>query len=105
MLQQTYSQLSPFVFLSDLPTDMEYIEIYNFLALRRYPTGSSKNTKRILRRKNTENFRVKRGILFYSKIPKSRAAGKRRQWRQVPRTVEEQRRILQACHSENEGRY
>ena len=45
-----------------------------------------------------KDFRVKRGVLFYSKIPKS-SAGKGRQWRQVPLTVEEQRRILQACHS------
>ena len=81
---------------------MDYNEIYDFLAF--HPTGVSKNQKRVLRRKSTEHFRVKRGILSYSKIPKAHAGDKRRHWRQVPRTVEEQKRILHACHSEKEGR-
>ena len=51
---------------------------------------------------------MKRGLLFYSKVPKSRAVGCKervdREWRQVPRTVQEQERIVQACHSSDEGR-
>ena len=35
----------------------------------------------------------------------SHAAVKKRHWKQVPRTVEEQRRILPACHTGNEGRH
>ena len=89
----------------DIPTvtTMEFNEIYDFLAYRRYPNGFSKNQKRILRRKNAAHFRVRRGMLFYSKMPKSVSGGKKLQWRQVPRTTEEKNRILEACHSSNEG--
>ena len=51
---------------------------------------------------------MKRGLLFYSKVSKSGVVGcKRRvdrEWRQVPRTVQEQEQIVQACHSSVEGR-
>ena len=48
---------------------------------------------------------MKRGLLFYSKVSKSGVVGcKRREWRQVPRTEQEQERIIRACHSSVEGR-
>ena len=51
---------------------------------------------------------MKRGLLFYSKVPKSRAVGCKgrvdRDWSQVIRTVQEQERIVPACHSSVEGR-
>ena len=85
-----------------------YDDIYEFLTFHRYPTGFSKNQKRVLRRKSQEYFRVKWGLLFYSKVPKSRAVGCKgrvdREWRKVPRTVQEQERIVRACHSSVEGR-
>ena len=76
----------------------------------RYPAGFSKNQKKVLRRKSQEHFRVKRGLLFYSGLPRSQAddakrQGKRvdREWRQVPQTEEKRERIIQSCHSSLEG--
>ena len=78
----------------------EYDEVYEFLNFQRYPTGFSKNQKRVLRRKSQEHFRVRRGLLFYSGVPNSQAdnakrQGKRvdREWRQVPRTEADRKRI------------
>ena len=82
--------------------ELNYDDVYEFLTFHRYPTGFSKNQKRVLRRKSQDHFRVKRGLLFYS--TKRRADGERRQWRQVPRTVAEQERIIRACHSSVEGK-
>ena len=69
----------------------------------RYPTGFSKHQKRVLRRKSQDHFRFKQGLLFYS--TKRRVDGKRQEWRQVPRTVAEQQRIIQTCHSLVEGKH
>ena len=41
-------------------------DVYEFLTFHRYPTGFSKNRKRVLRRKSQHHFHVKRGLLFYS---------------------------------------
>ena len=95
----------------DLATAMkDDDEIYEFLTFHRYPAGFSKNQKRVLRRKSQEHFRVKRGLLFYSGLPRSQAddakrQGKRvdREWRQVPQTEEKRERIIQSCHSSLEG--
>ena len=47
-----------------------YNDIYEFLTFHRYPNSFSKNQKRILRRKSQGHFRVQRGLLLYSGIPK-----------------------------------
>ena len=58
--------------------------------------------------KSQEYFCVKWGLLFYSKVPKIRAVGCKgrvdREWRQVPRTVQQQEQIVWACHSSVDGR-
>ncbi len=46
----------------------DYEEIYQFLIFHRYPTGFSKNQKRVLRRRSQDYFRVKKGVLFYSGV-------------------------------------
>ena len=86
--------------------DENYHEVYEFLVFHRYPTGFSKNQKRILRRRSQEHLYVKRGELLYSRIPNSRAVVKRqvdREWRRVVKTVQERKRIILACHPSVEG--
>ena len=83
--------------------ELDYDNIYEFLLYHRYPTGFSKNQKRILRRKSQEHFRVKQGLLFYSRVPRSKTHG-HRDWKQVPRTAQDQERIIEACHSSLEGK-
>ena len=82
--------------------ELNYDDVYDFLTFHRYPTGFSKNQKRVLRRKSHDHFRVKRGLLFYS--TKRGVDGQRREWRQIPRTVAEQERIIRTCHSSVEGK-
>ena len=88
----------------------EYVEIHEFLSLNQYPTGFSKSQKRVLRRRSQNNFRLKRGLLFYSRVSKTEADdakrhGKRldREWRQVARSEAQRERIIQSCHSSLEG--
>ncbi len=45
----------------------DYEEIYQFI-FHCYPTGFSKNQKRVLRRRSQDHFRVKKGVLFYSGV-------------------------------------
>ena len=65
----------------------------NQFLVGRYPAGFSKNQKRALRRK-CKNFEVKAG---YCK-PGTDV------WKQVPRTREEVRKILDSCHASVEGK-
>ncbi len=44
----------------------DYDVLYAFVAFKRYPTGSSKNQRRIIRRKCNEHFSVQEGVLYYS---------------------------------------
>ena len=76
----------------------EYCHIYNFLRHHKYPPGFSKSEKRGLRRKATTNYKVGNGLLFYR-----RKGGNAQEWKQVPRSTEEIRRILEACHALPEG--
>ena len=86
----------------------EYEEIHEFLTFQQYPNGFSKNQKRVRRSQN--HFRVKRGLLFYSRVPQTEAddakgQGKRldREWRQVARSEAQRERIIHSCHSLLEG--
>ena len=58
--------------------------------------------------KKEEPFHVKRELLFYLTVSKSGVVGYKRwvdqEWRQVPRTVQEQERMVRACHLSAEGR-
>ena len=88
----------------------EYEEIHEFLTFQQYPNGFSKNQKRVLRRRSQNHFRVKRGLLFYSRVSQTEAddakgQGKRldREWRQVARSEAQRERIIHSCHSSLEG--
>ena len=90
----------------------EYEEIHEFLTFQQYPNGFSKNQKRVLRRRSQNHFRVKRGLLFYSRVSQTEAddakgQGKRldREWRQVARSEAQRERIIHSCHSSLEGIY
>ena len=66
----------------------EYRRIYEFLVNHSYPTGFSKNQKRILRIKCQQRFRFRSGLLDY--------ACEDQKWRQVARSVEDRERIVQS---------
>ena len=74
----------------------EYRQVYQFIVNHSYPTGFSKNQKRVLRRKCQERFCIRSGLLYY--------AGEDKKWRQVARSVEDRERIMQSCHSSAEGK-
>ena len=76
-------------------TDQDYEDIYQYLCFRRYRTDSSKNQRRIVRRRAKEHFKVKNGRLFYT-TGKTKAAPK---WRLVVKDVKERKRILESCHN------
>ena len=85
----------------------EYEEFHEFLTFQQYPTGFSKNQKRVLRRRSQNHFHVK---LFCSRVSQSEAddakrQGKRldREWRQVVRSEAQRERIIHSCHSSLEG--
>ena len=78
--------------------EYEYYHIYTLLRHHEYPPGFSKSEKRGLRRKATTNYKVERGLLFYR-----RKGGNAQEWKQVPRSTEETRRILEVCHALPEG--
>ena len=47
--------------------ELEYDDhLYNYVAFSRYPTGSSKNQRHIIRHKCIEHFRAEDGVLCYS---------------------------------------
>ena len=88
----------------------EYEEIHEFLTFQQYPNGFSKNQKRVLRR-SQNHFRLKRGLLFYSRVSQTEAddakgQGKRldREWRQVARSEAQREHIIHSYNSSLEGR-
>ena len=84
-------------------TEIEYDQLYDYVAFSRYPTGSSKNQRRIIRHKCIEHFRVKDGVLYYSAVGTSKVSKSGscpdRTWKVVVRTEKERRRIIESCHS------
>ena len=46
--------------------ELEYDHLYNYAAFRRYPTGSSKNQRRIIRHKCIEHFTQRMECSDYS---------------------------------------
>ena len=87
-------------------SEIGYDHLYDYAAFSRYPTGFSKNQRRIIRRKCIEHFRAEDGVLYYSasKVSKS-ASCQDRTWKIVVRTEEERRRIIESCHSSPHGKY
>ena len=79
-------------------TESGYGAIYQYLASGKYETGSSKNQRRIIRRKAQEHYRIENGRLFYSAISSTNTT-KERTWKLVIKTEEERQRILESCHS------
>ena len=55
-------------------SEIEYDHLYNYSAYGQYPTGSSKNQRRIIRRKCIEHFRVEDGVLYYSALSTSKVS-------------------------------
>ena len=49
-------------------SEMEYDPLYDYAAFRRYPTGSCKNQRHIIRHTCIEHFRAEGGILYYSAV-------------------------------------
>ena len=80
----------------------EYRHVYDFIGNHSYPTGFSKNEKRILRRKCQEHFCVRNGLLYYAARGKETKDDQK--WREVARSVEDRERIMQSCHSSDEGK-
>ena len=64
--------MSPFS--EELDGTMEdYEAVCDYLLRGTYPTGFSKNQRRVLRRKTLEHFELRGGILYYSGTSKQRA--------------------------------
>ena len=85
-------------------SEMEYDHLYDYAACRRYPTGSCKNQRRIIRRKCIEHFRAEGGILYYSAVATSKVSEQDRNWKVVVRTEGERKRIIESCHSSPHGK-
>ena len=71
----------------------EYDEIYSYLSFGQYPLEFTKNQKRMLRRRATDNYCVKNGLLYYQT----------KKHEQVVRTQQDINRILRSCHDSLEG--
>ena len=74
----------------------EYDAVFCFLRSGHYPAGFSKNKKRALRRKATNNYKVKKDQLLY--CPRGGSS-----WKKVPRFRKERERIIEICHALPEG--
>ena len=80
----------------------DYDAVYDYLNSGTYPTGFSKNQRRVLRRRCLEHFRVQSGIFYYSSTSKSRGAD--RKWKMAVQSTAEKERVLRSCHSDEHGR-
>ena len=86
-----------------------YDQIYEYSAFKRYPLNSSKNERRIIRRKSYEHFFTADGLLHYSAVSTTKALKSAnpldRTWRTVVRSCDEGERVLESCHSSDFGEY
>lgn len=82
-------------------TEEDFDGIYQYLAFGRYPTSSSKNERRVIRRRAKAHYRVNNGRLLFCVTTTATALKekKERSWKLVIRTREERLRILESCHS------
>ena len=72
----------------------EHDEIYSYLSFGQYPLEFTKNQKRMLRRRATDNYCVKNGLLYYQTKKHNH------ELRQVVRTQQD---ILTSCRDSLEG--
>ena len=79
----------------------DYDIVYDYLMKAAYPSGCSKNQRRVMRRRCIDHFKVSGGILYYSKTT---SGTDKRDWRIVVKTVADKKRILEACHSNHQGK-
>ena len=86
-----------------------YDQIFEHAAFKRYPLNSSKNERRVIRRRGYEHFYASEGVLYYSAIGTTKGSKSvnplDRKWRIVVRSCEEGERIIESCHSSNYGEY
>lgn len=75
----------------------DYENIYQFLQYGKYPEDMDKNQKRNFRRKAKDNYKLDKGILYYHQRGSS-------EWKQVPRSWKDRKRILASCHASAEGK-
>ena len=61
----------------------DYDVVYDYLMKAAYPSGCSKNQRRVLRRRCIDHFKVSGGILYYSKTT---SGTDNRDWRIVVKT-------------------
>ena len=96
-------------FVITLMLENVYDEIYDYAAFKQYPKTSSKNERRIIRRKCVEHYYVTDGLLHYSAVGTSKALKIStlldRKWKTVVRTCEEGKRIMESCHSSPHSEY
>ncbi len=87
-------------------TETEYDYVFTYVVDGSYPDGYTKNERRSLRRKCNCHFMVQDGMLYYSSadVTKHSPDKTKRGWRMVVRTERERRRIIESCHSSNQGK-
>ena len=86
--------------MADADQNDDYDAIFTYLQRNQYPIGFDKSQKRALRRK-ASSYKAENGILYYRACRNARGP---REWKQVPRSVRDRNRILEACHALPEGK-
>ena len=111
----------------------DYDAVYDYLNTESYPRGWSKKPKAGIEKKCVGNFKVSGGVLYYSSAKTKYLAQspgrhrsqarhrfviiyadqrcrcsseyeKKREWRIVVKSVAEKKRIMEACHSNRQGK-
>ena len=86
--------------MADADQNDDYDAIFTYLQRNQYPIGFDKSQKWALRRK-ASSYKAENGILYYCACRNARGP---REWKQVPRSVRDRNRILEACHALPEGK-
>lgn len=75
----------------------EYDAVFEYLRTKRYPMAlKDKNSKRNFRRKVMDNYKIEDDQLHYHKKGCE-------DWKKVPQTQRERKRVIEACHTETGG--
>ena len=79
----------------------DYEAVYGYLSVGEYPTGFTKNQRRVLRGRCYANFKLEAGVLSYSANSRKPSANQVvREWKMAIQSNKEKQRILQSCHAE-----
>lgn len=81
----------------------DYDEVFKFCENREYPSDLSKDQKRNFRRRCTESFMVKDGLLYYRKYSRGKPSGQQNDWKLCVKNADEKERIMISCHSSATG--